>query len=211
MRTSKQIMVPRHLLLIALTSLTTTAACAAPAPPALPALLRRVSAPVVSQEAANPVTADVDGDGRDDLLVPYEKHLAVLLSRGDGTFAPSPASPVALPMRVNESVAADFNADGHADLAFAHHDSYDVAILLGDGKGDFKPPPGSPFSSKPTGKKPHTHALVTADFNRDAKLDLVVANNTDNDVSLLLGDGRGAFAVAPKSPFPCGRSPYPTA
>src|SRR5688572_23531977 len=114
MRTSKQIMVPRHLLLIALTSLTTTAACAAPAPP--PALLRRVPAPVISEEAANPVTADVDGDGRDDLLVPYEKHLAVLLSRGDGTFAPSPASPVALPMKVNESVAADFNADGHADL-----------------------------------------------------------------------------------------------
>src|SRR3712207_1952317 len=107
---------PRHLLLTAVVSFASsiTQACAAPSPPAL---LRRIEAPVVSEAAANPVTADVDGDRRDDLLVPYEKHLAVLLSRGDGTFMPAPSSPVPLPMQVNESVAADFNADGHADIA----------------------------------------------------------------------------------------------
>ena len=162
-------------------------------------------------DAANPVTADVNADKRDDLLIPAGKSLHALLSRADGTFAAAPASPIDLPMQTNESVAADFNADGHTDLALAHHDSYAVAILLADGKGNFAAPAGSPFNSKPTGKSPHTHGLAAGDFNRDGKLDLVVGNQNDNDLSLLLGDGRGAFAAAPRSPFRCGRSPYPIA
>jgi hypothetical protein len=48
-------------------------------------------------------------------------------------------------------------------------------------------------------------------MNGDGVLDLVTANNEDNDVSMLLGDGQGGFARAPKSPFPVGRSPYPIA
>jgi len=43
----------------------------------------------------------------------------------------------------------------------------------------------------------------------DGKLDLVTANNEDDDVSVLLGDSKGGFARAPGSPFPVGRSPYP--
>src|SRR5262249_53494390 len=36
-------------------------------------------------------------------------------------------------------------------------------------------------------------AVVTADFNGDSKLDLAVANQILNTVSLLLGDGGGGF------------------
>jgi hypothetical protein len=61
------------------------------------------------------------------------------------------------------------------------------------------------------GKRPHTHALAAADLNRDGKPDLVTANNEDGDLSVLLGDGKGAFTRAPRSPFPCGPSPYPVA
>ena len=48
-------------------------------------------------------------------------------------------------------------------------------------------------------------------MNRDSKLDLVTVNNADNDVSIALGDGRGAFTIAPGSPFAVGPSPYPLA
>jgi hypothetical protein len=44
-----------------------------------------------------------------------------------------------------------------------------------------------------------------ADFNRDGKLDVVTANYDSNDVSLLRGDGAGAFA-APLN-FPAGTQP----
>ena len=189
------------------TMILTQIACAADPPP----LLTKIPAPPMPADAANPITADVNSDKRDDLLIPAAKALHILLSNGDGTFTPSAASPLALPMAANESLTADFNADGHADLALAHHDSYDVAILLGDGAGNFTTPPGSPFSAKPTGNKPHTHGLAAGEFNRDGKLDLVVGNDNDADISMLLGDGTGTFAVAPRSPFPCGRGPYPIA
>jgi hypothetical protein len=83
--------------------------------------------------------------------------------------------------------------------------------MLGSGNGQFTPAPGSPFVTRKPGKRPHTHALATGDLNGDGKLDLVTANNEDDDVSVLLGDGTGRFACAPESPFPVGRSPYPVA
>ena len=49
------------------------------------------------------------------------------------------------------------------------------------------------------------------DVNGDGKLDLVTAKNDDNDVSVMLGDGKGGFARAPDSPFPVGPGPYPLA
>src|SRR5438045_3524160 len=36
-------------------------------------------------------------------------------------------------------------------------------------------------------------------------------NNDDNDVAVMLGDGRGGFVRAAASPFPVGPSPYPLA
>jgi hypothetical protein len=106
---------------------------------------------------------------------------------------------------------ADFNRDGVLDFAGSHHDRYEVVILLGRGDGTFTNAPGSPFSARAPGKRPHTHALAAADVNRDGKLDLITANNEDGDISVLLGDGKGAFTRARGSPFPCGPGPYPVA
>ena len=49
-------------------------------------------------------------------------------------------------------------------------------------------------SSFQTGKLPQ--AIVTADFNGDGKLDLAVANNTDNTISVFLSNGHGTFGSA---------------
>ena len=57
----------------------------------------------------------------------------------------------------------------------------------------------------PGGKGPGS--LAIADLNHDGKPDIVVANTVDEAVSVLLGDGKGHFAPAPGSPFPCGKSP----
>ena len=44
--------------------------------------------------------------------------------------------------------------------------------------------------------------LAVGDFNQDGKPDLAVANNADNSVSILLGNGEGTFR--PKIDFPVG-------
>ncbi len=49
--------------------------------------------------------------------------------------------------------------------------------------------------------------IATGDFNGDGKLDIAVANQNDNTVSVLLGGG-GGFSNAPGSPFAAGNQPY---
>ncbi len=57
----------------------------------------------------------------------------------------------------------------------------------------------------PTGTAPGS--IEIADFNGDGKFDVVVANEQSNDVSILLGDGKGKFAPAKGSPFAAGHLP----
>jgi hypothetical protein len=154
---------------------------------------------------------DANEDRKPDLLVCGGTNLTVLLGNGRGGFEPATNTPIALPHGAGEMAVGDFNRDGHLDWAGAHHDHYDVIVMMGKGNGQFIAAPGSPFVARAAGKKPHTHALVAGDVNGDGTIDLVTANNEDDDVSVLVGDGNGRFAHAPQSPFPAGRSPYPLA
>jgi hypothetical protein len=51
------------------------------------------------------------------------------------------------------------------------------------------------------------NSVEVADFNMDGKPDFVVANAGSNNVTILLGDGKGKFVQAKGSPFPAGTSP----
>ena len=63
---------------------------------------------------------------------------------------------------------------------------------------------GSPFA---VGTNPHSIAMV--DVNRDKKMDLVTSNVGSNNVSVLLGDGTGAFVAG--VPVPVGAMPHSVA
>ena len=99
---------------------------------------------------------------------------------------------------------ADLNGDGNLDIAVANKDSEDVTILLGDGRGHFRPAPGSPFSA---GHCPND--IAVGDFNGDQKPDLAIVNHDTPYLTLLLGDGQGRFTAAPKSPFTTQSKPHP--
>jgi hypothetical protein len=165
----------------------------------------------IADEPGNIVIGDINNDRKLDLVVPCGKSrsIIVLLGKGDGQFS-APASATTVPDSPGEIALGDVNGDGNLDLAIATHDSYGVLLLLGDGKGGLTVAPSSPIDMK-VGQHPHTHGLALADINRDHKLDLITVNNSDNDVSIALGDGRGGFTGAPGSPFAVGPSPYPLA
>jgi uncharacterized protein (TIGR03437 family) len=88
---------------------------------------------------------------------------------------------------------ADFNNDGHADLAVVYTGTFSggtqsaggVAILLGNGDGTFQP-----AVSYPAG--PNALHVAIADLNNDGKLDLAVTADSGS-VTLLLGNGDGTF------------------
>jgi hypothetical protein len=159
-------------------------------------------------------TGDFNADGILDVAVANAgpNNVGVFLGngsggRGDGTFAaivnyPTGVTPVSV-------TTGDFNVDGILDLALSNQDSNSVSILLGNGSGGRGDGTFRPKVDYPTGTSPDS--VTTGDFNRDGILDLVVANDDSNDVSLLLGNGgvgKGDGTFAPKADYPAGTRPW---
>jgi hypothetical protein len=152
---------------------------------------------------------DVHNDRNPDLVFTHHDSfgVVVLLGTGDGRFAAAPGSPYAAHQGTkphNHGLAlGDVNSDGNLDVTTSNQDDNSVSVLLGDGRGGFTPAAGSPFA---VGRAPYPHAI--GDVNRDGNLDIVTPNVGSNNVTILLGDGRGGFTPAAKSPYPVESRPY---
>jgi hypothetical protein len=104
--------------------------------------------------------------------------------------------------------AADLNGDERLDFLTTNSSSNNVSVLLGRGPSENVPlgEAGGAFREHvmyDVGLRPRAAAL--ADLNHDGRLDLAVANNQSDDLSLLLGNGDGTFRKATTQPL--GRSP----
>jgi FG-GAP-like repeat len=87
--------------------------------------------------------------------------------------------------------AGDFNQDGNLDLAVNSEGFDHIAILIGDGNGDFTLAGHFSTDTLPKG-------LQVGDVNGDGYLDVVSCTSWGYDDIVLLGDGTGAFhAVSP--------------
>jgi hypothetical protein len=80
---------------------------------------------------------------------------------------------------------ADFNGDGHPDLAVTVQISNQLRIYINDGEGDFELPIDYPTNNRP-------EFIVAADLDGDGDQDLAV--DTYGDLTLHLNDGAGNFA-----------------
>ncbi len=140
---------------------------------------------------------DFNGDGRIDLAVADSgdangqgQGVSILLGNGDGTFAPPEFFET--DEYASSIVAGDFTGDGVLDLAVANSFSSNISILLGDGHGGFTVLNPTPLLDQVSGQL----SITEGDFG-NSKVDLAVANQGSNSVSILMNDGQGAFTAMP--------------
>lgn len=134
---------------------------------------------------------------------------SVFTGNGDGTFTQVKGSPFALPNVVANSeqgpvalTIADFNGDGIQDLAIVNKTSDTVTVLQGKGDGTFAEFPKSPIT---VGTSPV--AIAAGSLSGSSGPALVVANQADNTITVLLGNGDGTFGASTQSPVTVGTTP----
>jgi len=146
------------------------------------------------------LAADVNKDGKIDLVIAQQNpnEILVLLGNGDGTFHPAITHSL---VNTPEAIAlGDLNNDGKVDLAVRECPSSstdcDIAIYLGTGTGTFTPETVLPAP----GSSSITHSLVVTDFNKDGKLDIATAALTGPssaptaNFTVFFGNGNGTFS-----------------
>lgn len=139
----------------------------------------------------NPIAADLNGDGKADLVSTVG---TVLLGNADGTLH------TGTPWSINGQVpypdviaVADFNGDGKPDLLVTAQNYF--YVLLGIGDGTFQAP-----LTTTTGVSAGFPVFVT-DVNGDGKPDIILAATIG---LVYLGNGDGTFTLEPKNPVIVG-------
>ncbi|HEY0725997.1 MAG TPA: VCBS repeat-containing protein, partial [Pyrinomonadaceae bacterium] len=155
-----------------------------------------------SATGTNPVAsiaADINRDGLPDLVVANhgDNTVSVLVNKTvPGATMPSFAAQQMFTLESSPSsiIATDINADGKIDLIAAHPTSGNVAVLLNTTAARAAAPSFAYEQSFTAGSG--AASVVAADVNSDGKVDLIVANSNEDDVSILLN------ATAPGSAAP---------
>jgi hypothetical protein len=142
-------------------------------------------------------TGDFNNDGVLDLVrndpfpdgdVNAPGRIALLIGRGDGSFAP--ATFVSVGLHVSKVATADLNRDGRLDLIATAYSGDRVGVLLGNGDGS--------FSAAPQLTPMQPRDAIAADWDHDGRLDLIVGGNSG--VAVYVGNGDGTFGDPEKCP-----------
>jgi hypothetical protein len=129
--------------------------------------------------------ADVNGDGRPDLLVaePASGQLSVYLQQADGSLAPAKTFPTLA--GVSQIAAADLNGDGKPDIYLLSQDERAVGVTQFDKNGRLPFPTLIPLDGKPL-------AMAVGALKPGAKPTLAIIVDKDGQRSLVTraADGR---------------------
>jgi Ca2+-binding RTX toxin-like protein len=157
-------------------------------------------------DPASVAVGDLSNDGNLDLVTanPGLDTVSVLLGNGAGGFGAAPAVALGAGADPFSVAVGDLNNDGNQDLATANDGQGPdtVSVLLGNGAGGFNAAPAVALGA---GLDPLSVAV--GDLNNDGNADLVTANLGPDTVSALLGNGAGAFNVAPGAAPGVGADP----
>lgn len=154
--------------------------------------------PTASFSASTMLLADVNADGKLDLISAYGTlpTVQVALGRGDGSFS----APVSYPAQSQYSgvyavAVGDVNGDGKLDLVAAGTGNQNMSVLFGRGDGTFSPPAYYAAAERAT-------FVATAPLRKPGLLDVVVSSDEGGSLSVMLNTGHGVFFENPTVPSP---------
>ena len=145
--------------------------------------------------------ADMNDDGHLDIVFgPSRKGRAlpnIFLGDSQGNWRRwSEARYPPLPYDYGDAAAADFNGDGHQDVAFGFH-LRGMLALIGDGKGGFEPwTEGLELDSPGKGGDAtafSSRAIEAVDWNGDGRPDLLALGEGPKGLKLVAGDDKGTM------------------
>jgi hypothetical protein len=143
----------------------------------------------ISIPNSSPIMADFNGDGRMDIINPFDLQVYVSLGQADGTF-----QQVTTLLRLNFNNGhfnvGDVNKDGKPDLILNYYDHLEV--WFGNGDGTF-----SYANSVDVQGIGSTGVALIADLDGDGNADIVMAPDAvdggDSSLAILYGNGDGTF------------------
>jgi hypothetical protein len=144
----------------------------------------------MDNESDDILPSDVDGDGNIDLILQENDFMTVALGDGAGGFVWGSIAD-AMGNMYGNMVEADFNGDGHKDLAACRTW---LEILLHDGVDGFEPGEFYITVSRAV-------TMAAGLFNGDDEVDLAAVTD-DEELFVLFGVGDGTFLVQPEVLLP---------
>lgn len=130
---------------------------------------------------------DANGDGWMDIATAHRNAgtVRLLLNDGDGTFTLTAHISLSGATAIS---AADADGDGILDLYVGRFDGQ-ISLLIGDGEGGFT-------LSNTVSAGGESWMVATGDVNGDGRADLVSANSTSDNFSVVLTDAHGQLLPA---------------
>lgn len=165
---------------------------------------QRIGEAALAHPAAGPLTAaDLDGDGRLDLIVPVGNasstlDIAVLRQRADGSFAAPELLALGQRWFLLTVAVGDIDGDGRADIVLALDDP--VAPQL----GWMRQTAAGGFAALQTRRSPlAARQLRVADLDRDGRVDVVIGHGGSGGASVFLqrADGSLGEPVTYRAPY----------
>lgn len=154
-----------------------------------------------NDSCAQIAVGDLNGDGKDDILVVHQSscsdgtsNIDVLISNGDGSFTQGANYPITN-TNLAGGVLADVSSDGKRDIVVVDQAvPANVWTLLGNGNGTFQTPTSVALSGT------SGNGDVFSDLNGDGLLDIAEMDSDTNELTIYLATSATTYASAVSYP-----------